>query len=273
MIEWHVDADDLAEYADGRAGPARRASVEAHLGRCDACRAALTAHVPVTRTELLWEGIADRIDTGRRSLWRSPRLAMVSLSSPPLALATTLVAGLLVVIVLGARLASARYATTALVSLGPIAPLAGAHLAFGRRVDPAGRMAPAAPMAAGRVAATRALVATVLACLVGLVLTPLTSLALADTIVWLLPALAVSALAVAMGTFVDATFPTVVLAAAWLVAVGAWLGGAPRALRGVSTDGLLSHDPVVQVVLVVATLAAIAVAVVRSDSDPAWRSA
>ena len=75
----------------------------------------------------------------------------------------------------------------------------------------------------------------------------------ADSMVWLLPALAVSAAIVAISTYVDSTIPTVAFAGGWLVAVGAWLDGVPRGLRGVSIDGLVSHRPAVQVALLLAT--------------------
>jgi len=274
--DWHIDRDDLASSADGRAGPAQLASVEAHLGRCDRCRAALSGRVAAgsaasTGDDPVWAGIADRIDGGNRLLRRWPRLATVSLASPPLVIATTLVAGLLVVLVIAARLWSARYATATLVTLGPITPLVAAHVAFGPRVDPAGRMAAAAPIASGRVAALRALAATLLACVAGLAVTPLTTLPAADVVVWLLPALAGTALAVAIGTFVDATAPSIVLGLGWFLAVGVWLAGAPRALRGVTLDGLASDRADVQIALVVATVAAGVVALWRNDADPAWR--
>lgn len=268
---WHVDADDLAEYAAGHAGPARLASVEAHLTTCAACRAALGAHAPAP--DALWEAIADRVDTGPRALRRHPRLAMVSLSSPPLALATVLLAGMLVALVGVARAGSAPFATATLVGVGPLIPLAGARLAFGRRVDPAGAMAAAAPMAVGRVAATRAFVASALACVAGVVVTPLTTISWTGAAVWLLPALAISAVAVAIGTFVDATVPTTVLALGWCAAVAAWLRGAPRALRDLTTDGLVTARPAVQLALVAVTVAGVLVSMARGDATPAWRSA
>ena len=274
--DWHIDPHDLVNYADGRAGPAQLASVEAHLGHCAVCRTALAACVTGARTadyDPVWAGIADRVDGGNRLLQRSPRLATVSLSSPPLVIATTMVAALLVVLVVVARMWAARYATATLVALGPITPLVAAHVAFGPRVDPAGRLAAAAPLAAGRVAALRALVATLIACAAGLLVTPLTTIGATDVVVWLLPALAGTAVVVAAGSFVDATAPTVTLAAGWFVAVGAWLAGAPGALRGVTLDGLVSDRSDVQLALVVATVLAGAVALWRNDADPVWRSA
>ena len=144
-------------------------------------------------------------------------------------------------------------------------PLVVARLAFTDRVDPAGAMAGAVPLGASRVAGMRALIAVLLACVAGAVMTPLTTLSVADSVAWLLPALAASAAAVAIGTFVDSTLPTGVFALVWVVATGAWLRGVPRAMRGTSIDGLVSARSSVQLALVLLTVAAAVVAVVNRD--------
>ena len=274
--EWHIDGDDLAAYAEGRTGAVMMASVEAHLLACAACRSAITDHAhasePAEQDDHVWAAIADRIDRGSRAFTRSSRLLHVSLSSPPLAAMTVMLAGLLVVFVAIARLGASRYATTALVGVGPLVPLLGARVAFGRKIDPAGTMAAAAPLAAGRVASTRALVATTIACLAGVIVSPLTTLGLADTMVWLLPALALSATSVAIGTYVDSTIPTIAFATAWLVVVGAWLGDVPRSVRGLTVDGLATDQPAVQAALLVVTVAAAGVVFARRDTDPNWRT-
>ena len=159
-----------------------------------------------------------------------------------------------------------------LVSFGPLVPLVGARVAFGRSVDPAGTMSGrgagdrrprvvhscaggdggrlhrrdrgepahhARPTRVGRLAA---------------------------------PALALSAISVAVATYVDSTVPTISFGIAWLAAVGAWLGDVPRALRGLSVDGLVTDRPAVQAALVVAIAAAVVVCVARRDSDPNWRT-
>jgi hypothetical protein len=274
--EWHIDGDDLAAYAAGRTGPVMLSSIEAHLLACEACRTALAAHAhasdgPVV-DDHVWAAIVDRVDRGSRAFTRSSKLLHVSISSPPLAMVTALLAGLLIAFVVAARLGDSRHATTMLVSLGPLVPLVGARVAFCRKIDPAGTMAGAAPLAAGRVASTRALVATVIACLAGVIVSPLTTLGLGDTAVWLLPALALSATTVAIGTYIDSTIPTIAFATAWLVVVGAWLGEVPRALRGVSVDGLATHQPAVQAALLVAAAVAGGVVFARRDTDPNWRT-
>lgn len=273
--EWHVDGETLAGYAAGTTGAVMLSSIETHLVNCEACRTALAAHVstggPID--DRVWAGIADRIDTGNRTFTRSSRLLHVSISSPPLALASALLAALLVAFVVVASSAEPRHATTILVSFGPLVPLLGARLAFGGWVDPAGKMAPAAPLAAGRVAATRALVVAAIACLAGLALSPLTTMTVADSLVWLLPGLALSAATVAIATFVEATVPTVAFAVGWLLVAGAWLRDVPRSLRGVSVDGIATERPAVQLALVLATLACACVGFLRRDSNPDWRSA
>ena len=273
--EWHIDGDDLAAYADGHANAVLMSSIEAHLLTCERCRAGLTSQVHLGDTEQddhVWAAIVDGVDRGNRLFSWSSRILVVSISSPPLALVTALLAGLLVAFVSIARLSDARHATTMLVSFGPLVPLVGARIAFGRSVDPAGTMSAAAPLAAGRVAATRALVVTVIACLTGIVLSPLTTLDPRESFVWLLPALALSAISVAIATYVDSTVPTIAFGIAWLAAVGAWLEDVPRALRGISVDGLVTDRPGVQAALLVATAAAMALCFLRRDSDPNWRT-
>jgi len=276
--EWHVDGDDLAAYAEGRTGAVMLASIEAHLIACERCRSTLSEHVHDgdidgdIDDDRVWAAIVERVDRGNRLFSWSSRLLVVSVSSPPLVLVTALLAGLLVGFVCIARLSDARHATTMLVSFGPLVPLVGARVAFGRSVDPAGAMSAAAPLAAGRVSAMRALVVTVIACIAGIVVSPLTTLDPHESVVWLLPALALSAISVAIATYVDSTVPTVSLGIAWLTAVGAWLGDVPRALRGLTVDGLVTDRPAVQAALVVAIAAAIGVCFVRRDSDPNWRT-
>lgn len=279
--EWHIDADDLAGYAAGTTGPVMLSSIEAHLVACERCRTALDEHVHAADTlsaddavdDHVWASIVERVDRGNRAFTRSSRLLHVSISSPPLAMATALLAGLLIVFVLFARMGEARHATTMLVGLGPLVPLLGARVAFGRWIDPAGMMATAAPLAASRVAATRAFFVATVACIAGLLVSPLTTLDAGESLVWLLPALAVTATTVAISTYVDSTLPTVAFAVGWLAIVGSWLSDVPRAVRGVSTDGLASHRASVQLALLLVTMAAVAVSVVRRDSNPDWRSA
>jgi len=122
------------------------------------------------------------------------------------------------------------------------------------------------------VAAMRALVVTIIACLAGILVSPLTTLDPHESVVWLLPALALSAVSVAIATYMDSTVPTIACGLAWLVAVVAWLQDVPRALRGLSVDGLVTDRPAVQAAMLAVTAGAIAICFVRRDTDPNWRT-
>ena len=53
-MTWHADPTQLAGYSRGDLDPARAASVEAHLLRCDRCRSALAARTPDAETDRAW---------------------------------------------------------------------------------------------------------------------------------------------------------------------------------------------------------------------------
>ena len=132
-------------------------------------------------------------------------------------------------------------------------------------------MSAAAPLAAGRVAATRASVVTVIACVAGIVVSPLTTLDPHEAVAWLLPALALSVVSVAIATYVDSpSRPSRSGSPGWRSWSRGWACAA--CLRGLSVDGLATDRPGVQAALLVATAAAIAVCFVRRDSDPNWRT-
>lgn len=269
-MTWHVDAHDLDRYAVGAMGGVGLASVEAHLVTCAVCRSALTTIVhPASdlppADDAVWAGIVDRVDRGTRTFTRSSRLWQVSLSSPPLAAVTVVLAALMIVGVALARLGGSADATVIVVVVGPLVPLVTARLAFVSQVDPAGRMSGAVPLSGSRVASMRALVSVVVACVAGLAMTPVTTLTVADSMAWLLPALAASSLAVAIGTFVDSTVPSGVFALVWLSVTAAWLRGTPRVARGMSIDGLVSARSTVQVLLVVAIAVGVGVTAANRD--------
>ena len=115
-----------------------------------------------------------------------------------------------------------------LVSIGPLVPLIGARLAFGQSVDPAGSMATASPLRRrpGGVDASAGGGDDRL--LAGIVVSPLTTMSAADSMVWLLPASPSAPRSVAISTYADSTIPTVAFAGGGPLVVGAWLTEVPR---------------------------------------------
>jgi hypothetical protein len=102
------DVDELSEYADGRGTAAARASVEAHVGGCDACRARL-AELTEVRATLQWIQLAEAPRSFRlrqADVERQPRAVPAALGLLRLMPAVSAAAVLVFAVVLGADLAT-----------------------------------------------------------------------------------------------------------------------------------------------------------------------
>lgn len=274
--EWHVSEHELERYANHTIPTFVRASVESHLLECDRCRSALTAmHVSRVRNrsaDEVWARIADRIDVTGRPLRSSTTALQVSTSSPLLILATLAVALGVLISVAIASAAAPRASLPLFVMLAPLAPVIGAVLAFQTGIDPAGQLAGATPLASGRLPFYRAL----LSCGAALVAVAVSSLfvpvGLDDVVVWLLPGLALTALVVAISTWIDPSRVALVLVGGWALAVSVWSWGPPSQTVRLELDDFVAEQPSVQVLLVAVTLCSAAVALVRRNELPVWRS-
>ncbi len=274
--EWHVSDHELERYANHTIPTFARASVESHLLECDRCRSTLTlVHAPPVRTRAadeMWSRIADRIDVTGRPLRSSTTALQVSTSSPLLILATLAVALGVIISVAIAAAAAPRASLPLFVMLAPLAPVVGAVLAFQTGIDPAGQLARATPLASGRLPFIRAL----LSCGAALVAVAISSMfvpvGLDDVAVWLLPGLALTALVVAISTWIDPSRVALGLVAGWAVAVSVWSWG-PRS-RSVRLDlgDFAAEQRTVQLALIAVTLCSAAVAFVRRNELPVWRS-
>ena len=101
----HV-SEQLSDYLDDELTPPERRAVESHLAECPACAHTLDelrrvvdrarAIVPQAPERDLWEGIAGRLDEGRRAPlpFSAMRARRVSFTLPQLAAAAVLVAAL-----------------------------------------------------------------------------------------------------------------------------------------------------------------------------------
>ncbi len=227
-----IPPDLVTEYARGSLTGAVTWSVEAHLPACAACRRVLTAEldqprllrnrsVLLTRLAMPAPGPAERVAgwCGVPShVWRL--LSMVpSLRRPWLA-------G--VVLVLAASVGSARLlaatdsraaALLPFLFLTPLLPLAGVAAAFHPSLDPSADLATAAPISGVWLFCVRS-VAVIAASLGPIMLAALTL----PGSTWLplmvvLPALALSMLALAMTTIMGPLRAAVIAGAGWLAVV------------------------------------------------------
>ena len=224
---WHADDALLARYVLGDAGLAQGASVEAHLTSCADCRARIAAHVPERPLELVWERIRDEAEAPpstavQRLLVRlglpEPDALLVAAapslrSSWLLGLAVTLT-----FVALAAAYGGARGLTLFLL-VAPLVPVAGVAVAYGPDVDPAYEASRATPYPMFRLMLLRT--AAVLVTCLPLVLAAamLVPGRGAETVAWLLPALAFSAVVLAASTWCRPAVAGTGLALAWACAV------------------------------------------------------
>lgn len=270
--EWHVASIDMQAYIAGGVGAVGRASIESHVTECAACRSDLAGLRPAGREEL-WDRILDRIDVPRRPLRWSTTALKVSLSSPRLlAVTSTLSIGVLVLVAASA-IVSDGWAARALLSGAPIAPAIGAAIAFRREVEPAGELAEATSLAAGRLSFLRALVASSFMVVAGVVASLFTSIGWESVSVWVLPAFAMAAVVLASATWADPTHAAAVLTFGWGGAITMWSNRQRRMPQSIAVDQLFAHRPAVQILSLIVTVAAGLICVSRRSVVPAWRPA
>jgi hypothetical protein len=225
---WHVpDAllDRFAAIGEPALLPHALWSVEAHLERCSECRARLTRTMTVRSPEVVALVESVRVDLGAR---------MIALPAPTArprrAIARRLTGGLLisrlvacVAVLLAATLldlaagAGDTGAPSWILLAAPVLPLVGVAASWSRTLDPAYDLVAGTPAAGLSLLLWRTLVVlavVVPAALLGGVVTEADGLAM-----WLLPCLALTAAALALGSVTGLARATSVASVAWAVGV------------------------------------------------------
>lgn len=223
---WHADRDLLAWYAAGDTDDVAASSLEAHVVACATCRARLRYHVPQERLAANWDGVVQALDAPRRSVLERvlTRVGIRESTARLLAATPTLrwswLASMAVAVAF-AFFAAARPSTSALVFLlaAPLVPLVGVTIAFSRPLDPSAEMFEATPLGGLPLLFLRTLASVgpsmAIAAISGLIVAPV-----AETwAVWLLPALALSALSLLLASLAPIGRVAGALASLWAVAV------------------------------------------------------
>lgn len=233
-MTWHIVDDQLDDYLDDRVDPPAAASVEAHLITCADCRVRRASRTPATALAASWRGVERRIDAEPVSamaqllsrLGVDERHQRLLAPTVPLrlawlgAIAVALASGALLVRDLpgGASLGVLVYLTVA-----AIVPLAAVAASLSTVSEPAPEVAVAAPLSAVQVTGLRAsvvLAATVaIALLAGMLLPgPWTQAGL-----WLLPSLAMCAVATALSGRMGAATAATAAGLVWVSGVAGWV--------------------------------------------------
>ena len=229
-MTWHADTGILHRYARGELGDVAAASVEAHVTDCPTCRQLAVSCADDGALTRIKAELDDRLDAP--PLTRTQRgLQRVGLDEGDAGLVTGALtlqtswcaASLLLVCfaLMAATLGTDRPTVGLFVALAPLVPLAGVALAYAPRADPTFEIAQASPMPAVRLLLVRAGTVVTLTVPVLVVLSAPFGQLLAFA--WLLPALALIGVALAVGTFWP--LPTVAATLA-----GLWIAGATFAI-------------------------------------------
>jgi hypothetical protein len=276
---WHLTADELRDYLTDITPTVGAASVEAHLLACHDCRTSMaTARrslqpIPsgTVRTEAMWNRIVDRVDRPRLAFRSSNPVLLVSVASPPLLVATVAVAVVLLAAVGVVAATYPHWSLSVQVALTPLAQVVAAVVAFQPRIEPAGQLAEATPLAGARLPLLRALVASVLALVSGLVASRFTSLPSDLVAVCTLPGLALTAIVLAIATRLDPTRVAAALVLGWATLVLEWTRRQRTVPTADSLRAVVGFGHVSGWVFVGVTVAAVAICFRRRNAMPAWR--
>jgi len=204
---WHVPDEDLRRYADRGAGPPWLWSIEAHLAACGQCRYRLADVADPALVRAGWARLDAELDAPRPGPVESMlvRLGVHEHTARLLAATPVLrwswLAAVTVTLVLAAtaaHLAQGMAAPLPFLAVAPLLPLVGVAVSFGPGVDPTYELAVVAPLHTFRLLLLRC--AAVLGTTTVLSAAVIPALPGSGPVVlaWLLPALVLTLLSLAL---------------------------------------------------------------------------
>ncbi|MDQ1677839.1 MAG: hypothetical protein QOC93_2983 [Actinomycetota bacterium] len=283
-MTWHADPKDLLSYIAGRLTQVHASSVEAHLLRCGECRDVLAARTHEDPDALFAhqtnrQRLLDIIDEPRTS-WLErlfvragvPRDVVQVVAAAPALRHAWWLAGtaLLGAAALAAAIEPGSVATLIFLVAAPVVPPLGVAMAYGWRGEPADEITVVAPYPSLRLVILRTTVVLTSTLPVAATLSIALPLHGATALLWLLPALALCALTLALSTVVDPIWATTALVAVWLAGAGMKL----RPPHGLPLEHVLrefvAFRPAGQAVLGGLTLLALVAVAMRRSSFETW---
>jgi hypothetical protein len=225
-MSWHADQPLLREYAAGALDEVRSLSLEAHLLACEPCRLELADLADRPRLDAVWAGVTASVEQPKRTVVERvlvrigvpEHLARLVAATPSLSGAWMAGAALcLVFAVVAANVGN--WGSLVFLALAPLLPVAGVAVAYGPWLDPLYEVSLAAPMSSFALLLLRA--SAILAST--LVLAGAAALTLPGpwwvAAAWLLPALALTLAALALGSYLPQAIAACVVGVAWIAVV------------------------------------------------------
>lgn len=224
-MSWHVDRKLMDRYLTGDVDRVLAASVEMHVTGCVECR-----HLAVAQPDVVsrsWDRILDRVQSPEPN-WLERTL--IAFAVPPTTARLVAVApamrlswfvALALVLAFAAAMAHLTDPSTAAIAFGsiaPVLPVAGVALAYGRLADPSFEIVASTPVDRFRLLLLRVLAVTAttlaLSLVVGLVLPDLGFFGL-----WVLPSLALTAVALVLSSRIEVWKAAAAVVGAWALLV------------------------------------------------------
>lgn len=235
MSPWHVDDSTLQAYAAQELATLERASVEAHVMRCDACRGGLARLAPASVGTVSFDALFDRVQThielapsDRTTRWLrrvgvtdadTVVVRQIGRQSLQWTIAATLI---LALAALAATLAVRDSAQLGFVLLAPLLPALGVAATYRLTPTSTAVLESTSPYSPARLLLWRTAysVATAVpaSILFGAAIPGDPWMAVA----WLLPSAACTAIVLAAATWTDPLRPALAVSAVWLGVVTSW---------------------------------------------------
>ena len=226
-MNWHAPTELLSAYARGDLDHARVLSIEAHTLSCAECRERLS-DLAAPLAERTWPAIADTIDTAevpwierwleRLGVSRSTARLIGTTPSMRLSWFMSTVLSLAFGVALS-HAASGASRSLPFLMIAPLVPVLAIAVAYGSPLGNTSEMERATPFAPWRLLLLRSM--TVLA--VSVVTSAILSLGVAGPAsrawLWLAPALALSAVVLALSTWFSLSRAATITAVLWIVTI------------------------------------------------------
>ncbi|MEV7227330.1 anti-sigma factor [Polymorphospora sp. NPDC051019] len=220
MSGFHLDDAVLRAYARERLADTDAWSVEAHLDRCATCRSRLPFDVPAAADLLAVLPDQGRVRPGTR--WR--RSMMLLNAAPAARVAWFVSVAATLGLAVGAAFDPLLIRPWLLLLIAPVLPVLGVAASYGPHTDPLHEMVAASPYGGLRIVLWRTL--SVLAVTVPVAVVAGAASGIGVPAMWLLPCLALTGLALGLGSLIAPVRAATLVAGGWALLVLAASGPA-----------------------------------------------
>ncbi|MFV2038709.1 MAG: zf-HC2 domain-containing protein [Acidimicrobiales bacterium] len=264
-----IDVELASRYVSGAVSATEAVAVEQAMDASPNWRALVGSHIASERLEFNFAGITAELDAPRRGrverlmvrLGLHEHVARLMAATPTLRRSWYLATFLVLLFGLAAADSGPSGSSVSVfLALAPLVPVLGVGLAYGPGVDPAHDMTVATPLSGFRLLLLRTVAVLATSVAFGGVASVLVASEYGPRVVaWMLPALALTVLSLALSTTVPIRVAAMVTGASWLLVVSV--------VSSVANDSAMFGGPAQLVYLSVVLAAGVALVARRSSFE------